>query len=865
MILKSVPTVHIAEYARDNTVYRNRIHIPWFLRSNTHNYPLNLKNTQATKRVLMLVFVASLLGSVSALGASKAPNMIIEVPTASLFDTRNFDENTYIPIRMSPFKNLETYLEGRKEGLIKFTLTNVSSDESNWGLHAGDHDIVAFHQRGKKTVKIGYMVTGSKKAFKWNSFYHSVHIPPGQSIVVYAHFNNSMNLYHKVLPHVLPFREVVQKKMNDYIIDFLFQGILLVVIIYNIGLFTYSRDKTYLFYGGYIFFAAIFYLFINRHFRELVLSETPGLMHHPSISVLLAFSCFMLFIKSLFRSSNTLSEFEGKFFNSVAIGNVVFAVFILGYIETTNDPYLEITLVKYLAASNSVVIIIYLADKYYTKKIFGYLRYAFSGVLLFAFLVIIEAILWEFNKQPELTKYGFIGQIIIFSFGLGEKIRQETEERKLAQEALIHTLKENEDLVLRKQEDLENLVVERTALLQKRNRELEEAKLLAESISRSKSDFLSVMSHEIRTPMNAVVGLIYLLSDENKDDALNDNFRTLKYSAENLLWLINEVLDYNKMESGNLTRENKTFAIDDICSKVSDLFRPNVAQKGIEYYSYRDPEIPDYLIGDPTYLTQVLNNLHSNAIKFTSIGSIRFSATVVKRSPTKISVCFSVVDSGIGIPLNKQRKIFKKFGQASADTKGKFGGTGLGLTISKGLVALMGGELRVHSAPGNGAEFYFSIQFDIPKDLLHREREKEDESRELVGTKILIVDDNEINRKLLGKFMRKWKADFRSVGSGNKALELLEDEPFDVVLSDIHMPDMDGYDLASRIRHLETGKKEKTPIIAITADVGAEVKLQIKNAGIDEFVGKPFQPKELFDKIFKLSRKEVLDSKIKTE
>ena len=385
--------------------------------------------------------------------------------------------------------------------------------------------------------------------------------------------------------------------------------------------------------------------------------------------------------------------------------------------------------------------------------------------------------------------------------------------------------------------------------------ELIEAKKRAEEASIAKEQFLSTMSHEIRTPMNAVIGMAHLLLQENPQPHQLEKLKTLRFSAENLLALINDILDFNKIESGKVNFEEIDFSLYDLINGVKHALKFKAQEKNLKLKVKYDDDIPDVLVGDPTRLTQVLINLLGNAIKFTEQGFVSVDLEVVEEKPDCVKIQFTVQDTGIGIPQEKLDLIFERFTQANGDTTRKFGGSGLGLSIIKNLLELQGSKIQVESQQGVGSKFYFNMNFKLSDKSgvsEHSQLDIEREDKNLKGTKILVVEDNKINQMVANEFLGKWQAEVSFADNGLIALEKLETQQFDIILMDLQMPEMDGHEAVRAIKNHQNELTRQTPVIALTASVMADVKDKVKQNGFSSYVSKPFNPTELYSKIRKL-------------
>ncbi|MBD1365570.1 PAS domain S-box protein [Mucilaginibacter sp. ZT4R22] len=382
--------------------------------------------------------------------------------------------------------------------------------------------------------------------------------------------------------------------------------------------------------------------------------------------------------------------------------------------------------------------------------------------------------------------------------------------------------------------------------------ELIAAKEEALQLSRAKDMFIGVMSHEIRTPLNAVIGMSHLLLDDNPLESQKENLSILKFSAENLMTLINDVLDFTKIETGNIELENAHVNIRDMIQGVTASMQYRAAEKNIYLKSAIENATPAVVIGDRARLVQILLNLVSNAVKFTATGGVDIDLKVIEETKKTVRIRFAVTDSGIGIAKNKLNTIFESFKQAEANTTREYGGTGLGLAISKRLIELHDSRINVDSIPGQGSTFWFTITFKKLDDQTINNSNKVETG---LNINVLVVDDNQINRLLINKVLKKWGATADFAENGQEAIDKLEAfKNFDVVLMDIHMPIMGGLEAAGIIRTMTDPYFQKLPIIALTASMLSNQMGQIEHAGMNDYILKPFDPTTLHMKLSKYQK-----------
>ena len=378
----------------------------------------------------------------------------------------------------------------------------------------------------------------------------------------------------------------------------------------------------------------------------------------------------------------------------------------------------------------------------------------------------------------------------------------------------------------------------------KYEQELMNAKLKAEKLAQVKAEFLATISHEIRTPLNAIVGIGDLLSKTSLDPKQKEYADILRLSSGNLLGLVNNILDLSKLEAKAVRLEKKAFAIRTLINSLIHTFKLKCDEKGVELISEIDDKIPNYIIGDPIKLSQILTNLLGNAIKFTCEGHVKLMVKLNPSSSEKSALNFKVVDTGTGIPEDKLQSIFEEFSQASYEVNLEYGGTGLGLSISQQLLKLHGSQIEVESVLGEGSEFSFDITYEKYSNSLN-ELDADDsiQRKKLDLAKLLIVEDNPVNIFVISEYLKEWKINFDTAKNGKKAIEAAKKKHYDVILMDLHMPVINGFEASSTIRNLNL---EKQPVIlALSAASREAIESELNRAGIDDFISEPFGPEDL--------------------
>jgi signal transduction histidine kinase/CheY-like chemotaxis protein len=376
----------------------------------------------------------------------------------------------------------------------------------------------------------------------------------------------------------------------------------------------------------------------------------------------------------------------------------------------------------------------------------------------------------------------------------------------------------------------------------KTGRQLIEAKEKAELAAQVKSRFLSNMSHEMRTPLNGIIGTVnLLLHDANKADQQH-YLEVLKHSSEHMFSVVNDVLDFSKIEAGKMEFSSEEFNMKKFLENIYTVFKDRFDNKAIQFQFGIDEKLDKHFISDDTRLRQVLNNLIGNAEKFTDKGKVECTVTLLSSDSTSAEIYFSIKDTGIGLSEGKMDMVFEAFNQGELSTTRRYGGTGLGLTISRNIVSSLGGSLKVESEEGKGSNFYFTLRLPYGKNRTVITDEKKIASlQSLKGIKALVAEDSQINMKIARKFLERWDVEVHEAVNGQQAVESFKHNNFHILLLDLDMPVMDGF---TALKEIRTFNKE-IPIIAFTAAVLPEMKKDLSEKGFTDFLQKPFRPEEL--------------------
>ena len=464
-------------------------------------------------------------------------------------------------------------------------------------------------------------------------------------------------------------------------------------------------------------------------------------------------------------------------------------------------------------------------------------------VLIYIIILMIPTIISMHFFGKEMSNLLGGALVLFIGFNLVYSVKQNK---------IWVNLQKNKALMSKNSDKLENI-----------NKELNQALKIAEEAGKSKSEFLANMSHEIRTPMNGIIGAADILKGMELGKDEYKMVEIIHKSGNSLLTIINDILDFSKIEAGKMEIEYSPFSLLKSVESVMEMFKHNASKKDLELIFYLDSCIKNNVFGDETRINQVLINLMGNAIKFTEKGQVFLKVDLTNETEKYYSLKFSIEDTGIGIPKEKQNKIFESFTQANGSTTRRFGGTGLGTTISKMLVNLMGGEVGVISPNpssnyGQGSIFYFSLKLKkdklTPKTIVI--------NNEIKGKKALIIDDNETNCFVLNKMLNNWDIKTVETYSGKQALDILQrNNDFDIIFIDYNMPEYNGFEVVSMIKNILKSDSKKIMISSNSTDI---TKTEAKKHNFDLLLYKPLKQSELYNAILKLYSKDiVVDEKIK--
>ncbi len=466
-------------------------------------------------------------------------------------------------------------------------------------------------------------------------------------------------------------------------------------------------------------------------------------------------------------------------------------------------------------------------------------------VYLFLVITPVSLKMFMMGGDYRYLAYVTLGYMFIMSM-IGFRIHKSilsSLELRFHNESLIRFMStarnESEDL----NEELADEIEQRKRV----EKELQKAKEAAETASKTKSEFLANMSHEIRTPMNGILGTLQLLQSTEMSESQKEYVKIAYSSGESLLSLLNDILDFSKIEAGKLELELIPFRVRSVVKELVVLLKQKADERQVKLISDLDEDLPEYIKGDSVRIRQVLANLMTNAIKFTENGEVRVCVSVMEKDDKIARLKFEVVDTGIGIAEEVQRKLFNSFTQADGSTTRKYGGTGLGLAIVRQLVTLMRGRLGVESEAGKGSNFWVEIAFEIASGDMLEEKEPVVEVEKQLQGMALLVEDNPVNQVVAKKMLEKLGMQYEVVSNGVEAIERLsQPHEFKLVLMDCQMPVMDGYEATQKLREYEAASDlPRLPVIAMTANAMEGDKDKCLEAGMDDYVAKPVKQQAL--------------------
>ena len=659
-----------------------------------------------------------------------------------------------------------------------------------------------------------YLPRGQKSiAHGRNEVLVPLFVPANSTIIIYSRVENVDGKPVNFHPRLVQKSAWERQRSKVNLTQGLFQGFLLVLMLYNLVQLVFLGRRYFGYYVAYVAACGVYFLNYYGYTSQWFFGDYPFsylIIYLLSTAAIPLF--YLQFQRYFLETLERIPMWDGLmrfwiFLRSAEVLGLTLILFANFNFDFVHNLHQTFALVE-------AVFFCFLLIGFY-KSGLKRAYFIITGTLLLNVGLVVSILVSRFGDRDTANFYfqgGMLLEVFLFSLALAYKQRQE-----------------------------------------------HEAKLKMEKASLAKAQFLSTMSHEIRTPLNAVIGTTHLLIEDSPRPDQQENLRVLQYSAENLLVLVNDILDFNKIDAGKVNFELTDVDIRELLQKVQNAYEMMAEEKNLYYDTVVDEEVPYTIRVDGNRLSQIITNLVTNAIKFTRVGGLKVGVEVRELSEDKVTLEFSVTDTGIGIPKEKQERVFEEFTQAKSDTTREFGGTGLGLAIIKRLLELQGVAIIMESEEHKGSRFSFvqtfnyiakaaPVSIDLPNVLNPSEYDS------LGQAKVLLVEDNRVNVALATKFLRKWDLQVEVANNGQEGVNLVHTGDYDLVLMDLQMPVMDGYDATLEIRK----DFPVLPIIAITASALAEVRERASQVGMNDFVTKPFNPHELYRKIKKHLPKNTL-------
>ena len=667
-----------------------------------------------------------------------------------------------------------------------------------------------------ETGSIQVLRNGDTQPFEEKSFPHRkilfpLEFAPNHAYEIFIHCKSEGELIELPLTLRSNF-DLIQQSYFEQLVFGFFYGILFLAVITYLFFFFALKDMSFLYYCLYVSSGGLFQFSADGYMYQYMMPQGGWLGQYPLILLSYLMTFFLVRYAQAFLYISEYAKWINRILNGINIllAGMFFMILILPAALPASNPVIN---VLGLAATLMILftVITFYVKGYPIDRFFSIGISVLVGSLVVYVMTNVGVLPHTFFTENSI-KFGTGLEIIFLSLSMGNRIRILKSEKEKMQA-----------LALKKSEEMNEL----------------------------KSYFLSNMSHELRTPLNAIMGIAGLMVKEVKDAWIRRNCEVIQYASVGLLSSVNDILDFSKIQKGELRLENMPFEPLSVLEQISSNAAQNAAEKGL-VYEFKKPPLPvPRLLGDPVRLGQIVNNVLGNAIKFTPAGRVLFEVDTSVDGSGNLTLMLTIVDTGVGIPADKLETIFESLTQENITHKRRFGGFGLGLFITRTLVDLHGGDIHLTSKQGTGTTCTIRLSYKIQQPEKQPEMIFPQDAPDLLGARVLVVEDNLINQMVMRAILRKWKhTEFLFANNGEEALAVLKENTMDVVLMDLQMPVMDGYEATLAIRNGEAGTHNSSlPILAITADVTEGSRSHALSIGINDYLTKPLDPETLYKKV----------------
>tara|TARA_R110002049_G_scaffold26294_1_gene91663 strand:+ start:550 stop:2964 length:2415 start_codon:yes stop_codon:yes gene_type:complete len=735
------------------------------------------------------------------------------------FDEFLDQENT---LKFKPIEGPSTNLGFTESNYwLRLSIKNISENLLHYFLETGrpitDHVDLYLVTEGEplKVLNNGDLIPFKERSFAHRKIIFPLDLKPGKVYQVYVHYQSDGEVINLPLELHTP-TSLVQSSYQKQLFHGLFYGILLLAGAVYLFFYFGIGEKSFLLYSVYVLSVALLHMSLDGYFIQYI-NPASGWLNKNAILISATLSA-MAFGRyaQIYTNVKNWSKGSNKVLNLLLSALVILLICVVFIPNGKAIYYPAVNLLSFLLLLVLITTVLLSfvkgqkLDFFFTLAIFSFTVGFF--ILIFNNFSLIPNSFFTENG----SKIGTGVEIIFLSLAMSNRIRLLKSEKGKLQEIALQKSKESNEI---------------------------------------KSYFLSNISHELRTPLNAIIGLTQSIREINKEESINSNLDVIQYSSMGLLGAIDDVLDYSKIEKGELRLEEVPFDLKKMVHQLAASFERQAKDNGLEFIFEEVGNLPELLIGDKRRMEQIIQNLLKNALKFTLKGKIGFKVEAIEIPNDQVLLNIQVTDTGVGIKEKKLERLFASFTQGQNDDKRKFGGLGLGLCIVKALVDLNQGKIEVQSEEGVGTTVSLQINKTLPKnrDGANSFDYAKSGVFDLENKRILIVEDNALNQMVLKVLIGNWKnSSFEIANNGQEAIDLLKVKPFDVVLMDLQMPVMDGYEATTAIRVGAAGTSmSKVPIIAVTADVTQKARFRVLEVGMDDYMTKPINKEELYNKIKK--------------